>query len=78
MKLALLQEAEMEEEGIVSTGSGGGVLSKYDEESVEIKLSRPKLRITAAGDAKNPNGELRGVFERLVEAHESTTSLRSH
>lgn len=30
------------------------------------------------GDAKNPNGELRGVFERLVEAHESTTSLRSH
>jgi len=23
------------------------------------------------GDAKNPNGELRGVFERLVEAHES-------
>ena len=30
------------------------------------------------GDAENPNGELRGVFERLVEAHESTTSLRSH
>ena len=68
MKLALLQEAEMEEEGIVSTGSGGGVLSKYDEESVEIKLSRPKLRITAAGDAKNPKDRGAAVVEESAAA----------